>query len=187
MIRERRAFGILGVLLLLLPVACTFEQRANGEAPEEEEPPAPEVEGEASGPDTLGPTEGPLQTLRAFREAMAVGDLSLALALLDREASLMDEVAGEVGIAASRGEVLLELRARLAEGLDLSETSTHLSFPGGVALAVSTLRIHVADDVPEELEALDGRELRETVLLVATAEGWRIRHLHRSLPSPEDR
>jgi len=184
LIRERGELGILGLLLLLVPVACTFEQRPNGDEPEEEDPSAHQVEGEIPDPDTFGPTEGPLQTLRAFREAMAVGDLSLALALLDRDASLMDEVAGEVGTSASRGEVLLELRARLAEGLDLSETSTRLSFPGGVALVVSTLHIQVADDAPEALAGLADRELRETVLLVPTAEGWRIRHLHRSLPSP---
>jgi len=129
----------------------------------------------------MDPGEAALSALRTFREAMSVGDLSLALALVDREASLVDQLVGDPDRFASRGEVLLELRARLAEGLTMREDSTEVSVTDGSAVIVSRLGLEVEEDAPESTQALSGRSLHETVVLILTAEGWRIRHLHRSI------
>lgn len=167
-------------LVLILLGACTFEHRENGE--EAEDPPAV-VEPHEAPEDSLevDPAQGALHTLRAFREAMAVGDLSLALALLDREASLLDDLVGDPELAGSRGEVLLELRARLAEGMQLEEVSTQVSFSGEAAVVITRLRLEVAEEAPQEWRDRDGSTLHETALLTPTEEGWRIRHLHRSI------
>lgn len=136
---------------------------------------------DASPPPPMDGGEAALTALRTFRQAMAVGDLSLALALVDREAVLVDDLVGDPAGHGSRGEVLLELRARLAEGLAIREDSAAVSLPEGVAIVVSRLSVEVGEDAPQRLQALDGHSLHETVILVPTAEGWRIRHLHRSL------
>jgi hypothetical protein len=144
--------------------------------------PAPDPEAQLPAMDS---GQAALSALRAFREAMAVGDLSLALSLVDREASLVDALAGDPEAFATRGEVLLELRARLAEGMRIREDSTRISLPNGVAVVESRLSIEVEEDAPDRVHALSGRSVHEIVVLVPTPDGWRIRHLHRSvLPGP---
>ncbi len=128
------------------------------------------------------PEEAALNALRTFREAMALGDLSLALALVDRDATLVDDLVGAAAADASRGEVLLELRSVLAQGLEVEEQSQRVSLPGGVAVVVSQLVLRVVDpEAPDPVQEMDGRRLHETVVLVPTDDGWRLRHLHRSL------
>jgi hypothetical protein len=181
---EFRWLRPLILMTALIPMACTFEHRENGEDPGEG-PVAVDTGQVLEDPPEADPTRGALHTLRAFREAMAVGDLSLALALLDREATLLDDLVGDPALAGSRGEALLELRARLAEGIRLEEDSTRVSFPGDVAVVITRLHLQVQEDAPEVWQERAGSHLHETVVLVPTEEGWRIRHLHRSiLPRP---
>jgi hypothetical protein len=120
-----------------------------------------------------------LETVRLFRESVAVGDLSLALALLDRDASLVEVIPGESSEQVTRGELLLELRRRHAEGLHLELLESRITLPAeGVALVLSRLAVLQSgpDGYGEEVGRVD-----ETVVLLVTPDGWRIRHLHRSL------
>ena len=115
----------------------------------------------------------------AFREYVAAGDLSLALAGLHGEANLVDPLVGQAAETASRGELLLELRSRHAEGLVYEPLEADVFLVGeDAALVVSLLSMLREGDaqIPEEV----GRVL-ETVYLVGSDEGWKIRHLHRSL------
>ncbi len=163
-----------GLLLLGILVGCTFEQRGNGD-----DPPLVMEEGEEA---IVAPQRpGPTATVRAFRDAVAVGDLSLALALLDRQAFLVDDLVGDPELAGSRGEALLELRSRLAEGMILHEESSRVNRAGEGAVVMTRLRIAVSEDSPEALSTMDGRHLTETAVLILTEEGWRIGHFHRSL------
>ena len=180
--------GFLFVVTLAAMVgtagACTFEKRAENaaEAVVAETESAEVREAERVVAPALPPEEAALGALRTFREAMAVGDLSLALALVDRDATLVDDLVGAAAADASRGEVLLELRSVLAQGLELEEESQRVSFLGGVAVVVSRLVLRVADpEAPGPVQEMDGRQLHETVVLVPTDDGWRLRHLHRSL------
>jgi len=178
---------LLMVIVLLVAGACTFEKRAENATEEE----TVEVEGEEirEAEEVVlpaAPEEAALGTLRAFQEAMAVGDLSLALALVDRDATLVDDLVPDAAEAASRGEVLLELRSVLAQGLAVEEESRDVSFPGGIAVVVSSLVLRASDEeAPDSVREMDGRRLHETAILVSTDDGWRIRHLHRSfVPVP---
>lgn len=177
----RRAGGLSTLLavLLMIPVGCTFEQRGNGDEVPADAEEVVFAEGEAELPEVRRP--GPTGTVRAFREAVAVGDLSLALALLDRQAFLVDDLIGDPELAGSRGEALLELRSRLAEGVTLEEESSRVNRAGDGAVVMTRLVIGVSQGSPEVLSTLDGRHLTETAVLILTEEGWRIGHFHRSL------
>ena len=115
----------------------------------------------------------------AFRESVAAGDLSLALARLHGEATLVDPLLGQAAERASRGELLLELRSRHAEGLIYDPLEADVFLVGeDAALVVSLLSMLQEGDteIPEEVGTV-----LETVYLVGSDEGWKIRHLHRSL------
>jgi hypothetical protein len=171
--------ALVPLVVLGLPLACTFERR-------------PAVEGEAgstgelvrSGGISDGLDEGAaLETVRLFREAVALGDLSLALVLLDREATLVDELVGEASEARTRGELLLALRRRHAAGLSFESRGDPLVASSGEGLLVgSHLTVFQAEAGGDP--ALFGT-LYESVLLVPGPGAWRIRHLHRSfVPEP---
>ena len=123
-------------------------------------------------------------TVRAFQDAVFVGDLSLALTLLDPSATLVDPLVGDAAQDATRGELVLELRRRYATGVRLEGLSVEVTLLGGgtappdaTALVISELAMlqERDDGIGEQV----GR-VHETALLVSTPEGWRIRHLHRS-------
>lgn len=123
-------------------------------------------------------------TVRMFRESVAAGDLSLALALLDPQATLVDPLVGDAAAEATRGELVLELRRRYASGVRLEALATEITVFGGglspleaAALVVSDLAMlqERDDGIGEQI----GR-VHETAILASTPEGWRIRHLHRS-------
>lgn len=171
--RAARRRSLVLLVALGLPLACTFERR-------------PAVEGEAGSGDLVlsggissGLDEGAaLETVRLFREAVALGDLSLALVLLDREATLVDELVGEASEARTRGELLLALRRRHAGGLSFESRGDPLVASSGEGVLVgSHLTVFQADAGGEP--ALFGT-LYESVLLVPNPDAWRIRHLHRS-------
>ena len=172
-----RSLFLAGVLLITPLWGCTFEQRGNGD----DAPPAG-TEALTESAEIAEPRRpGPTATVRAFRDAVAVGDLSLALALLDREAFFVDDLVGDPDAAGSRGEALLELRARLAEGMSLQEEASRVNFSGDGAVVLTRLRLEVLPEMDESIQAMDGRILTETAVLVMTEEGWRIGHFHRSL------
>lgn len=127
------------------------------------------------------PRPGPTATVRAFREAVSVGDLSLALSLLDRQAFLVDDLVGDPESAGTRGEALLELRSRLAAGVTLHEENSRVNYSEQGAVVLTRLRIEAANGATEEALEMEGRALTETAVLILTEEGWRIAHFHRSL------
>jgi ketosteroid isomerase-like protein len=166
---------VVGILLL---AGCTFEHRGNGNG--EPEPAVPEADTLDVAP-VVDPATSALNVVRTFREATARGDLSLALTLMDRDAFLLDALVPDPEGERSRGELLLELRALMAEGFEFREDSVQVEVPAGVATVFSRLRLVSTEEVEEGGEQAVDRHLAETVLLVPTEQGWRIRHFHRSI------
>ena len=172
-------FGVfLGVCVL---AGCTFEPR---DGTDESTSDMAEDAGMQSDGAVVDVSSGAaLRTAEIFRSAVATGDLSRALALVDRDATLVDGLVGEAAEAATRGELLLELRRRHSEGMDLEVVSSTVDLLSGeVALVVSRLALLEvgSDGIGEEV----GR-VHETILLTLQAEGWRIVRLHRSLAPPD--
>jgi hypothetical protein len=161
---------MLALLLLpLLQAGCTFERRADLDEDPEAATPAMEA-GER--------IRSPAAVVRVFRDAVVVGDLSLALSLLDRRATLVDELAGSHGETLTRGELLMELRRRHVEGLVLEVLGTEMEVAAESAMVLTSLALIDRGDDGIGIET--GRAY-ETVVLVLTEDGWRIRHLHRSM------
>jgi len=164
-----------------VPAACTFEPRVGTDesAPASAEEPTLPSDGtlvEAS-------SGAALRTAEVFRAAVAAGDLSRALALVDRDATLVDGLVGEAAEAGTRGELLLELRRRHSEGMDLEVVASTVDLLSDeIALVVSRLVLLEvgADGIGEEV----GR-VHETILLTLQPDGWRISRLHRSLAPPD--
>ena len=126
------------------------------------------------------PGAAALRVARTFRDAAAAGDLSLALALMHRDATLSDELAGSTDEERTRGELLLESRGRLSDGVSLRESSTQVTLSEGVAIVLSRLSLETLEGAELPPEADLPAELLETVVLVPGTEGWRVIHLHRS-------
>lgn len=170
---------LVPALVLSGVLGCTFERRTEPEpedarAEEEATQPVPEGAGTEIG-------AAPLETVELFRESVAAGDLSLALALLDREATLVDELVGEASEARTRGELVLELRRQHAAGLvfdPLGPPATIASGESALVVSRFTMLRETEGGAREELGLV-----HETVFLLALPDGWRIRHLHRSLAS----
>jgi len=132
----------------------------------------------------VSPEAPVLDAVRTQREAVARGDLALGLALLHPDATLVDALLSGADPGATRGELLLELRGLLGRGFRLEEESVDVTVTGETALVVSTLRLEgEVDAIGEWLDRV-GRVVHESTVLVLTPEGWRIRHMHRSL-APE--
>lgn len=163
--------------------SCTFEHRGTGNDDEEVSGPGHDSADERGAllvP--ADPESAVLDVVRTFREATARGDLSLALSLMSRDAFMTDALVGGGAAEQSRGEMLLELRAFMAEGFSLSEDSVRVHFPGAVAVAFAGLTLEAEAEEPTgRLSDFVGRAVYETVVLVATEQGWRIQHLHRSV------
>jgi hypothetical protein len=167
--------GLLTLLLLLslVQTGCTFERRADLHEDPEAATPALEA-GERLRP--------PAAVVRVFRDAVVVGDLSLALSLLHRQATLVDGLAGSDVETLTRGELLMELRRRHGEGLVLEVLGTEVEVTGESAMVLSSLALI---DRGEDGIGVETGRVYETVLLVLTEDGWRIRHLHRSMTRGE--
>lgn len=173
----RWALPVAGALIVL--GACTFERRSELEENGEEARTAPGLLGDPPGMERALPPEG---IVRLFRDAVVRGDLSLALSLLHREATLVDKLAASPDGRRTRGEILVELRRRHAEGmaLEVLESTVHEVEGGTLVLT----RLAVLEEEENGIGVEVGR-VYETALLVPTDAGWRIRHFHRSLtPSP---
>lgn len=172
----------VAVLSLLLLLGCSFERRPNGDEDVEgslarDQPALPGA--------SLDPAASALQTIRVFRESVEIGDLSLALALLDREVEIVDHLVANaprsVGTL-SRGEALLELRRLHSEGLVLEELGSELVLRQDAALIHARIAVlHRNEETGVAREVTRGHE---TILMVPSTEGWRIRLLHRSLDPP---
>ncbi len=181
---ERLPAVIIPVLVSISFGACTLEQRFDPEleavevvgddtVPAEgfEEPGPP-------GPPSVTPEEAVTTTLEVFREAVRVGDLSLALSLFHRDARLIDDLATGVSTQATRGETLIDVRRRYAEGLRLqSEVLEVREIEGSFLVSSRSVVVDSEGDPGPEAE----REyFQESALLVPSTEGWRIALFHRS-------
>lgn len=162
------------ILLPLVFAACTFEPRGGPDTTPAEE----ENEALGGAPSAELSEAAALQTIEHFRNSVAAGDLSRALALVDGDATLVDALVGEASEAATRGELLLELRRRHADGVTLEPVASRATlFSGGTAFLVT--RLGVFEPGPDGAARMVG-QMHETVLLIGSSEGWRIRNLHRS-------
>jgi hypothetical protein len=164
---------------------CTLERRADPEASPGVDVEREEVlEARVPDPVPADPAESVRITLEVFREAVRVGDISLALQLLDAEAVLLDdlvvEAAGEADPPGTRGELLLALRRRHAEGLGLQPLDSDLRWSDDTAV-LSTRLLLLDRSAGPEVEPDSLGWARETAVLRPTPEGWRILHLHRSV------
>jgi hypothetical protein len=207
-LREWRWSGGLRRALLLLAVAglpgwvsgCTLERRGDpdGIPPLDTTLLAPDSLLEAPLPAPADPETSVRTTLEVFREATRVGDISLALQLLDSRAILLDDLVlaegGPADLPATRGELLMELRRRHAEGLGIAVESSELRWAEETAVITSVLLLtrRVGEggatapgaDPPPPAPADTLGRARETAVVRPTPEGWRILHLHRSLGPP---
>lgn len=170
-------------LLYLCVLGCSFERR-----PEAQED---EVTVDVGADEDVGAPVPPENGARAaadvvhlFRESIAMGDLSLALGLLHGEAELVDGLIGEGNEELTRGELLLEVRRRVADHVHLEAVETDVALQGEASALVTSLLV-MREVTPEGPGEVVGR-LYESALLLPSDEGWRIRHLHRSFLSPHD-
>lgn len=184
----RRAAGLLGVTALALLGSCTLERRAGPESGELEdasttesttlEGPAPDGRPDTtdagSRPASVEPDEAARTTLEIFRESVRVGDLSLALSLLDPDAVLIDELAAGHATGTTRGELLMAIRRRHAAGMTLDPIDLDVRALDESFLVTSrwTL-IPGAEDAPSVT-------IRESAVVVAEEGAWRIALFHRS-------
>lgn len=180
----REAGALLVLLLLAGAVGCVFERRPD---PEESRQVEAAREAEAFSEDARAdPVEAAASLVEMFREAVQVGDLSLALNMLHRDAVLLDELVGDAPEGASgpvtRGELLLAVRRMHQEGLRLHPARADVVLLEDAAVVTTYLDILRPVEEGHELAVQEGRAW-ETVVLAATPEGWRIRHMHRSLRS----
>jgi hypothetical protein len=165
------------LLACLAMYGCTVEPRDGGVEVPSEVAEFPETEPARASEEDLATSA--LRTADMFRSLVAAGDLSRALVLVDRDATLVDPLAGEAAEAATRGELVVDLRRRHAEGMSLEVMDTQVYLLAeGVAVIITQLAMLEADadGIGEET----GR-VHETLILEAQAEGWRILRLHRSL------
>lgn len=168
-------------VLLMGTMGCVFERRPDPEGLEEA---TAAREAEALGEDAVAdPADAAAALVEVFREAVRVGDLSLALNVIHRDAVLLDELVGDASVGASgastRGELLLAVRRLHQEGLRIHPSEVEVSLLEDAAVVTTYLDILRPVEEGQELAVQEGRAW-ETIVLVATPEGWRIRHLHRS-------
>lgn len=132
-------------------------------------------------PDSLTADERARHAVRIFRDAVAAGDISRALSLMSEGASIIDPLVGRTSDEAPVGEVLLELRRIHSDGVRLESIEDEVSLlPSGDALVLTTLAVlQEVEGVGEEVDRME-----ESALLTPSPEGWKLRHLHRSLVEP---
>jgi hypothetical protein len=182
----KRSPALALVLAGLLLAGCTLERRADPDASLRADSDLVPDEGVLDPqPVPADPAESVRVTLEVFREAIRVGDISLALQLLDAQAMLLDDLALDLGNGASelpptRGELLLALRRRHAEGLGLQVLDTELRWVDETAvLSTRLLLLHRGAGSDAEPDSVG--LARESAVLRPTPEGWRILHFHRSV------
>lgn len=191
-----RCFLLL--LALLVVGGCTLEPReaTDGADPDIELIPDADAPSDTVPlPDEVprDPEEAVAIVMEVFREATRVGDLSLALSILDREAILVDDgipggMAGpapaDPGDAAveerTRGEFVMAMRRQHADGLRFQVDGVRARVEGPHALVVTSLRAERLDADEPDAGPTASWSVLETAVLRATDAGWRIVHLHRS-------
>ena len=163
---------------------CTLERRAGPDTSLDTGAEMEEDFGVLDQPVPADPAESVRITLEVFREAVRVGDISLALQLLDAEAVLLDDLvldaADEFDLPGTRGELLLALRRRHAAGLGLEPLDAELRWSDNTAV-LSTRLLLLDRSAGLEAEPDTLGVARETAVLRPSPEGWRILHLHRSM------
>jgi ketosteroid isomerase-like protein len=177
-----RRYGVLAAGLFVLAGGCVFERRPDPDRfLEMERTPETQTSDAFSWED---PEAAAASLAEVFREAVRLGDLSLALSLLHRDAVLLDELVGDVPTGAAgpltRGELLLAVRRIHQDGLTLHPARVEVALLDEVALVTSHLDLMRSMEDVGDLAVQEGR-VWESMVLVATPDGWRIRHLHRSL------
>lgn len=174
------------LLVLLFTSGCTFERRPDRAADGnlDDEPGLADSSLER----VMHPADSVLVVARLYREALEVGDLSRALSFLHPGAALYNDAAALLPPGSSAGEVLLqELRLR-QEGMTFEVLDSEVTLLGDAALVLKRYRMLDQDGSvdaqrpagPAEPTADRDDVALETIILVRSPSGWRIRHLHRS-------
>ncbi len=152
-------------LLVLAAGGCRFERRAEVEADAAE--PAPATEADEARPEA--PAD---ELLRSFQDLRRAGAVEEARELLHPRAQLVDRGARYVTGAPSSA-----LRPLLGPGPSLGTWTV----PAVDTLAGDGPRLYVLAYGPTAgAEAEGGSAAVESILLVPTPRGWRVRLLHRS-------
>lgn len=179
--RGRRSAGLLGVTALLVLVGCTLERRAGSDSGELDDVPTGELTSpERPAADSLAdttvvdPAEAARTTLEVFRESVRVGDLSLALSLLDADAVLIDDLAAAEATGTTRGEMLMAVRRRHAAGMTLEPIGLEVRPMDEAFLVTSSWTLIPG---PEDSPAAT---IHESAVVVAAEGSWRIALFHRS-------
>lgn len=126
----------------------------------------------------------PEETVRRFHEALAVGDSLKALSLLAEDVVIYESG----GVEASRDEYRshhLLADIEFASSTEREAILDRSGQSGGLAWVLSRSR-STGTFRDSEIDSMG----TETMLLVHTADGWRIRHIHwssRRAPRPEGR
>ena len=169
MIKERRSWGILFLVGVLLWPACRFERRPDLAADER-------VDGiPYAASDTAIPVEDSVRAiLVAVSEAFRVGDVTRVAQLTTEDIVLMDQ---EDEVHWTRPDAAAQLPRPLAGGGDplgwtLASSSFSLLGEGAALVALHFQAPAAGESVPSTAV--------ESWVLVRTAAGWRLRYLHRS-------
>ena len=162
-----------GALLVFAPtlvLGCRFEQR----------PDLPDEEPVGGAPDGLlhqpGSTveDSVLATVTAVVEALAVGDVTRMEQLTTRDALIFDQEGDGLWTGADASARIPLLLRGGSDGEDWEpQSSSFALLSEGAALLSLRFQVRVSgESVP--------RNALESWVLVRTAEGWRVRYLHRS-------
>jgi len=169
---EARAAGMASMALFLIVLsACTLERRGEESVDRDSTAVAPVNESEYA-------EELARQAVRLFRDAVFAGDISRALSLMENGGTLIDPLAGRSSESFPVGEVLLELRRQHASGVRFESIESEVNLlASGEALVLTTLTmLQEKEGIGEDV----GR-IYESAFLTPSSEGWKIRHIHRSL------
>lgn len=143
------------------------------------------VVGAVLAPDALAQDRAnPVETVRVFHEALASGDSITALSLLTEDVVIHESG----GVEASREEYRshhLPADMEFASSTVRESSQDRSGRSGDVAWVLSRSRT-TGTFRDSEIDSMG----TETMLLVHTADGWRIQHIHwssRRAPKPEGR
>jgi len=154
-------------LLFLTLAAC--EPGDDARVPDA--PPVPAETGEIDVTDQAADAEGASELVRDFHRALAAGDSAAVLELLHPEAVIYEAGHAETVDEYRAGHLAADIRfAAATERHVLSEQT--FAMDGAVLYLSET---HTSGRVGER--EIDSRGV-ETMLLVRTGDGWRIRHIH---------
>ncbi|MBI4519705.1 MAG: nuclear transport factor 2 family protein [Gemmatimonadetes bacterium] len=151
------------MLLLLGALDCTFERRTD----------RPTDRPADSGQRAAALADSVRAVIDAFDAALLAGDSTAVLALLDSALVVYESGAVDSSRAAyASGHLQADMRF-LRSGVTKNVLSSDIEVLGAAALALTRYRISGdSDGQPVRMEGT------QTMLLVRTPSGWKIRHIH---------